>query len=206
MQKNEHSQFKLFLLSTQNIISNDLDKLQNIADDTNDLTNSTTTTTQTTRYPGDDSSSYQQSGNISRCTIPIAMVCFSFIDMIGQWVNEFDDDDFGNSADAFFTKLANTQDLKSTDTRRKFKEQFRHGIMHGFFSKKGFSVTYPGYDGSSLFCDIHDNGATLDVRYLLKIVRKVMAKLNREILDENSEHFAVLFKGYQKWLDKESNI
>src|SRR6266542_788128 len=194
--------FKTFVDETIEIISLDLDSLQKIADEGNAASVSSSLTTQTTIRPGDEKFYVRESPKILRCTIPIAMVCFSVVDMFGQWINDHKDDDFGHSSSAFFQKLAKKDDLKNKDKSERLKEAFRHGIMHSFFARKGFSVTYPFYENNSLFMDITSKGSTLDVRYLLKIVRLGIQNLKAELTNEQSELSKLAFEGYQRWQEK----
>ena len=193
--------FKVFVLKATEIVLLDLDKLKKIGDEGNAISGSQTTTVQTTIRPGDNYPP-QESENISRCTIPIAMVCFSVIDMIGQWINEQRDDDFGNSAHAFISKLSKKDDLKKQTARTKIKDIFRNGIMHSFFAKQGFSVTYPTVENNSLFVDLNTIGSSLDVKYLLKLVELGLTNLNLELNDNNSSLSKSAYHGYQLWLKK----
>jgi len=196
---NTFSDFNIFVLKTTEIILSDLVQLKKIGEDGNAISDKQTTTFQTTIRPGDNYLP-QESENISRCTIPIAMVCFSVIDMIGQWINEQMDDDFGNSAQAFISKLSKKDDLKNQNARTKIKDIFRNGIMHSFFAKSGFSVAYPTVDNNSLFVDLHGSGSTLDVKYLLKIVELGLTNLNLELKDKDSPLSKSAYNGYQFWL------
>ena len=195
------SDFKSFVLKATEIILLDLEQLKIIGDTGNENSGSLTVTVQTTIRPGDNYPP-QESENISRCTIPIAMVCFSVIDMIGQWINEQRDDDFGNSAHAFISKLSKKDDLKKQNARTKIKDIFRNGIMHSFFAKQGFSVTYPTIENNSLFVDLNSNGSTLDVKYLLKVVELGLTNLKLELNDEKSSLSKSAHHGYQLWLKK----
>ncbi len=188
-----YDDFRIFVQRAVGIILADLDKLQNIADDAN--SGNSTTTLRTTSRPGEDNFSDESAVDPSRCTIPIAMVCFSTLDMVGQWLKTKQDDDFGSSAHCFFYQLANRDDLKNPDTQNRLKEYFRNGIMHSFFAEGGYHITYPRFDGGSLFVD----NATLDARYLLQVVRCGLDTLTREI--KKRSHVAeVAFVGYKKWL------
>lgn len=195
----EINEFKTFVNDSIKIIIADLDQLQTIAE----KEELETTTTQTTIRPDDDSYLESNSQQISRCTIPIVMVCFSVIDMIGQWLKNKKDDDFGSSAYVFFKELSNIDDLKTKTSQEKFKENFRHSIMHSFFAKKGFRVSYLPYQSPSLFVDNFGNGSTLNVRFLLKVVREGLDFFKNEIRFENSDIAKNAFVGYQEWLKKE---
>jgi len=194
--------FRCFVLQTTDIVSLDLDQLQQIADIGNATAASSSTITQSTRRPEDEISCSDTPPDISRCTIPIAMVCFSIIDMVGQWLNENNNDDFGHSANAFFNKLSGKDDLKNHANSSKLKEYFRHGIMHSFFAKKGYSVAYPSHDNNSLFIDLDTKASTLDVRYLLKEIRSGMEVLKNKLQDDKSEFSKLIYEGYQRWLIK----
>ena len=195
----EYLQFKHFVEETIDIILLDLDSIEQIAE----AGNSTTTTTQTTIRPSDEHLFTPESPKVSRCTIPIAMVCFSIIDMFGQWVNNYIDDDFAHSSSDFFEKLAMKEDLKNGDASNKFKEAFRHGIVHSFFAKQSFSITYSFFESNSLFINIHGHQATLDAKYLLKIVRLGMGTLKETVQDDKAELTKSIFSGYKRWLERQ---
>lgn len=195
--------FRQFALKAISVISLDLNELQKIADAGNERTSSSTTTIHTTQRPNENRIYKNEPHDISRCTIPIAMVCFSAVDMFGQWVNPLNDNDFKYSSGAFFGKLAGLNDLKNNATLDKFRDQFRHGIMHSFFAKNNFGVKYPEYENNSLFLDIDGKSDTLDVRYLLKAVRLGMANLTTEIRNEKSELSIKIFSGYKAWLRRQ---
>lgn len=196
----EYQKFKSFVEKTTEIILADLDNLQNIADEANAAVS--TVTIQTTRRPDDEYFEFNETIDESRCTIPIVMVCFSAVDMIGQWLKEYADDDFGSSAHCFFDQLSRKDDLKRPTSQNKIKEFIRNGVMHSFFAKKGYGITYPTFDSNSLFTDNVDTGTTLDARYLLQVVRFGLKKLGQEIEDEKSEISQKAFYGYKKWLNK----
>lgn len=94
----------------------DLNELKSIAENINSFT----ITIQTTRRPENESINNVSEQKVSRCTIPIIMVCFSVIDMLGQWVNQSNDNDFKHSS-AFFEKLAFRDNLKNKQTCQKVK-------------------------------------------------------------------------------------
>lgn len=192
-------QFKHFVSETIEVVTLDLEALEKIAE----AGNSATTTTQTTIRPGDEHLHIPEQPKISRCTIPIAMVCFSVIDMFGQWVNEYHDDDFGHSSSAFFKHLAFKEDLKNEKAYQVFKEAFRHGIVHSFFTRKGFTVSYPYFQNNALFMSLHGNQATLDVKYLLAVVRLGMTTLKETLATQQSECGQTIFEGYKRWLERQ---
>jgi hypothetical protein len=195
--------FKQFVEETIIIVSADLDELQKIAEKGNETPSSSSLTFQSTIRPDGEYLFSNPTPKISRCTIPIAMICFSIIDMFGQWINDYNDDDFGHSSVAFFKKLAKKDDLNGSPANAKFKEQFRHGVIHSFFAKKGFSVTYPFNENNSLFVDYTTEKSTLDIKYLLKIVREGMENLKLELLNEQSDLSKKAFVGYQRWLHRQ---
>lgn len=194
--------FKYFVDETIETVSLDLDAMEKIAE----AGNSSTTTTQTTIRPGDEHLHTPESPRVSRCTIPIAMVCFSIIDMFGQWVNKHHDDDFAHSASAYFEQLAKRDDLKNNEASKVFKEAFRHGIMHSFFARQGFSITYPFFKNNTLFINLHGNHATLDVKYLLAVVRSGMTSIKEALSTGKSELSQTLFAGYNRWLERQKTI
>ena len=51
--------------------------------------------------------------------------------------------------------------------------------------------------------DITSKGSTLDVRYLLKIVRLGIQNLKTELTNEQSELSKLAFEGYQRWQEKQ---
>lgn len=194
----DFQEFRKCVNLTIEIVSLDLDQLQGIAENAN---SSSTTTIETTNTPWDDSIQIGLIQNISRCTIPIAMVCFSVIDMFGQWLNgkrcKFD-----KAANAYFRELLKKDDLKNTDSVKKFKEYFRNGVMHSFFAAKGFGVKYSEYDGNSLFLDIDGRGSTLDVRYLLTSVRRGLKFLSDELENGESKLSQKAFEGFKDWHER----
>lgn len=194
----EFQDFKKFVQNSVTIILADLDNLQGIAEAANKSNNYySTVTTQTTKLS--DNFELEDGFDISRCTIPITMVCISVIDMIGQWLKERSDDDFGSYAQLFFKKLSDNDDLKKQAVQEKFKKNFRHGIMHSFFAKAGYGISYPTFDGNSLFTDNY--GSTLDAKYLMNIVRQGLNKLLIELQNEESEIAKKAFLGYKKWIE-----
>ncbi len=193
----EFQEFKNFVQNSVAIIIADLDKLRDVAEEANkSIADSSTLTLQTTRRPDDLDLKYEL--DISRCTIPIAMVCVSVIDMIGQWLKERPDNDFGSSAQIFLKKLSGKDDLNKLGVQEKFKKNFRHGIMHSFFAKQGFGVSYPAFEGISLFTD--DFGSTLDVKYLMTNVLYGLNKFIAELDNPESEIAKTAFWGYKKWM------
>lgn len=193
----EYSDFKLFVLEFLLIIQNDLTQLENVAQNVKEETSSATTTLRTTAYPGTNNIASAEAVFLSRCTVPMAMVCIAFIDVTGQWLNE-SDDKFAHSAQAFFKQIAQVDDLKNKDTATKFEKMFRHGIMHGFFPRRGFDVAYPTYEGNSLFADILSKGNTLDVRYLVTIIHRGISNIYIEIA-ASTDLGKKLFEGYRRW-------
>jgi hypothetical protein len=195
-------QFRCFIWSTIEIVSRDLDVLEGIANEVNNALSSSSTTAQTTKRPGDVNNCEHVLIDVSRCTIPIAMVCFSVIDMIGNWLNEKEEDDFSLAAGNYFSVILKNDDFKNNNSKQKIKEHFRNGIMHSFFSMKGFSVAYPPFDGNSLFIDLEGKSNTLDVRYLAKMVRKGFDNLMKIIDDSKSEISERLYSGFERWDSK----
>ncbi|KAA2239113.1 hypothetical protein F0L74_23160 [Chitinophaga agrisoli] len=186
------------------VIENDLEKLKSLAEDANGKisTMSSTTTNETTKAPGDWVGQSQESRtliNVSRCTIPIAMVCFSVIDMMGQWMKVKHDDDFGSSAHTFFAELAGRNELSNEDRKQKIKEYFRHGVMHSFFMRERCSVAYPPYDTNTLFVDFEINKCTMDVRFLLQVVQTGMKNMLTYLEDETNPKAQQAFNGHQIW-------
>ncbi len=117
--------------------------------------------------------------------------------MIGQWLKPRSDDEFGGSAQVFFKMLSGKDDLKKEAAQEKFKKYFRNEIMHSFFADKEFGVSYPTFDGNSLFID--KSSSTLDAKYLLNTVRTGLSKLETELQNEKSEIAQNVFKGYKGW-------
>lgn len=192
----EFQEFKNFVQNSVAVILADMDNLRDIAEEANkSIADSSTLTLQTTRRPDD----LKYELDISRCAIPIAMVCISVIDMIGQWLKKRPDDDFGSSAQIFLKKLSGKDDINKLGVQEKFKKNFRHGIMHSFFAKQGFGVSYPAFEGISLFTD--DSGSTLDVKYLMTIVRHGLNRFIAELDNPESEIAQTAFWGYKKWIE-----
>ncbi|MGV3766806.1 MAG: hypothetical protein ACO1NW_11815 [Chitinophagaceae bacterium] len=186
-----------------NIVKKDLAKLEGIAKEVNNQSSSTTL--QTTLSPEDwkryceRTSRKKEDTDESRCTIPMAMLCFAIVDMVGQWLKGVADDEFTVSAQRFFKDLANKSDLDKQESREKIKRFFRHGIVHSFFPKNGYDITYPAFEGRALFIDIQEAGKTLDVRYLASIVKEGMDTLIDVLENEESEMSQTLFTGYRAW-------
>lgn len=198
---NEHfTAFKHFTEEMIETVCLDLEAMEKIAESAG---STTSITVRTTIRPGDEHLHQVEEPKISRCTVPIAMVCFSVLDMVGQWVNDFKDDDFGHSASAFFTKLASRDDLKNTGITSRFKEVFRNGLTHSFFPKKGFSIAYNYFQGNSLFSNFHGDQTTLDIKYLLNVVRAGLAALKEALQDKDSELCREIFEGYKGWLERQ---
>jgi hypothetical protein len=193
-------QFRCFIINTFAIVSADLNELEDIADKANNT--SPSVRPQPTRRPQDITECDELDIDISRCTIPIAMVCFSIIDMVGQWINKEENDDFGLAAGNFFTTLVNRDDLKKGETIIKFKEQFRHGIMHSFFARTGYGVSYPEFEGNSLFLDLDGKGSTLNVRYLVQALRTGMEELQTMLDNKDSELSKKIYDGFKRWISK----
>lgn len=195
----EYFEFRKFVEETIEIVSLDLDAMEQVAEGGN----ATTTTIHTTIRPGDEHLFTPETPKVSRCAIPIAMVCFSVIDMFGQWINKFQDDDFAHISSAFFERLAKKDDLKKQEASQKFKDAFRNGIVHSFFARQGFSITYPSFDSNTLFISLHGTQATLDVKYLLKTVRLGMAALLKTLEDKDAELTQAIFSGYKRWQERQ---
>lgn len=194
----EFQKYKQYVDETVNIVLLDLVELEKIAE----AANRSTTTVQTTRAPGYEYITIPEMPVISRCTIPMTMLCFAVIDMFGQWVNEHRDDDFAHSSSAFFKKLASREDLKNKITSKKFKDTFRHGVMHSFFATDGNGISYPKVEGKALFFSLDQQQSTLDVKYLLGIVRSGINNLKQTLLDEQSNLAQTSFEGYLRWQKK----
>lgn len=193
----DFEEFKCQTKSTVNIILLDLQTLKDIAEQVNKSISSTTGI-ETTKWPSGETNLKSDATTISRCTVPIVMVCFSSIDMFGQWLKKNEDDDFGTSAFEFFNKLLKRDDLNKETTQEKLRVNFRNCIMHSFFSSDQTSITYPQYESSSLFLDVLGTGVTLNAKYLLNMVCKGLEVLIKEIENE-SEIGQGLFSGYKRW-------
>lgn len=118
---------------------------------------------------------------------------------MGQWMKVKHDDDFGSSADVFFTELAGRNELSNDDRKKKIKEYFRHNMMHSFFMKEGCSVAYPPYDTATLFVDFETKNCTLDVRFLLQIVQTGMKTILSYLEEETNQKAQQALAGYQVW-------
>lgn len=188
------SEFRKHTRNLIQIILADLDKLQTFADQVS----FETTTIETTQVFHDGSvNGHDGSSRISRCTIPMTMVCFSTMDMIGHWIKDEEDDDFGSSAHAFLNILANVDDLKNLNSQNKLKNEFRHGIMHSFFARPSFGISYYYPELNSLFFDAFGSGSTLNVKFL---VSKVKAGLNRLLIELNETQSEIANKAYNGFL------
>lgn len=202
----EYNYFKHFVDQTIQIIRLDLDEMEKIAINNTiaarDPTLSSTTTTKTTIRPGSEVVYSCKSDEISRCTIPIAMVCFSVIDLFGRWLNIPHNDDFGNSAQSYFSKIAKRDDLKNPVTHTHIKECYRHSVMHSFFAQNGYGLAYNESDQILFSSDSHTSIESLNVKYLLEVVRVGMTNLERVVKNETDEITQLLLKGYRYWTEK----
>lgn len=195
---NEFLKFKTFVKKTTEIVSLDLDAMERIARSID----SNNETIQTTIRPCDEHLKISKTSYVSRCTIPIVMTCFAIIDLFGQWVSEYSDDDFAHSSSAFFRHLADKDDLKNEAVCQLLKKTFRHGVVHSFFAEQGFGITYPNLECNILFLSV--NGPqqdTLNAKYLLSIVRLGMSTLNS--MDESDPISVRAFSGYKRWNEKQ---
>jgi len=188
--------FKIFVKESIAIIESDLNELECIAEKASVKFSELNTTI----YPDDLNKINYEKNKTSHCSIPIAMVCFSVIDTYGQWAKKNFTDDFASSAEAFFTFLSKREDLKNIRKSEIFKESFRNNIMHSFFMKKPYTISYPSYSSNSLFIDIYDHQDTLNVKYLLKVVRNGMSNLIEILENENNNELKKrLFDNYKRW-------
>jgi hypothetical protein len=131
----------------------------------------------------------------SRLTIPLTMVCFSIIDLVGKLVEEkaeqlavgkqagksdskegsMERDGFLSHAQIFFKQLAKRDELKNDLSARRLQDAFRHSIAHAFLpgatQSVGYQVSYSqALDGYSLFFENH-HGITLNVKLLTEITK-----------------------------------
>lgn len=195
------SEFRKHTRNLIQIILADLDKLQAFADQVS----FETTTIETTQVFHDGSvNGHDGSSRISRCTIPMTMVCFSTIDMIGQWLKENNDDDFGSSAHTFLSILASVDDLKNENAQIKLRRDFRNGIMHSFFARESFGVSYSLFGPNSLFFDSFGRGSTLNVKFLMSKVRAGLNKFLFELNETQSEITDKAYKGFLLWKEREA--
>ncbi|KAA5536221.1 hypothetical protein F0919_00720 [Taibaiella lutea] len=129
------------------------------------------------------------------------MVCFSIIDLFGRWLNNPPNDDFGISAKNYFSQISNRDDLKNFDTYENFKDCYRHCVVHSFFAQLGYGLGYQDYNRGNLFTNI-GNIKSLNVEYLLYVVKVGMDRLTEILKDEQSDIFKQLFLGYEYWIRK----
>jgi len=126
----------------------------------------------------------------SRCAIPICMLIFSAIDLIGRLAEPmylkqqgkkiiFNSAEFTRHAQVFWHFLAQRDDLDSLKKAEKFQDKYRNSIMHSFFPGQqtlnvGYAIAYrqTGIMSESLFesCLNQQNKMQeiLNVEYLLR--------------------------------------
>lgn len=90
----------------------------------------------------------------SKLTVPLAMTCFSMMDLLGKTLvgAMLQDDDSSKDSGSFikharaFEKLGGKDYLKNDGAAQIFQDAFRHSIAHGFLpgatSKIAFHVSY----------------------------------------------------------------
>lgn len=112
----------------------------------------------------------------SRCTIPLAMVCLSTIELLGNLLTRSEAKGFQKGAKEFFEYAG----ISTTNPQRELlREIYRNGLMHSFFPKmEEFGVSY---DSSlerkrELFIE-NKNRLILNVNFLSNTVLYVLNKL-----------------------------
>jgi len=112
----------------------------------------------------------------SRCTIPLAMMCLSIVEFLGNLVSPSCNLTFQNGAKYFFCYA---DENISNEERELLRDIFRNGVMHSFFPK-GIEIGIT-YDSSlenrrELFIPF-DNKIILNVNFLSHIVIHVLNKI-----------------------------
>ncbi len=149
-----------------------------------------------------------------RCTIPIAMVCFSAIDRLGKIMSALHDiselecgaGSFKSHSTTFFKVLAKRDDLKNAETATMFQDAYRHSIMHGFFpatsTSVGYAITYePQIDNKSLIISV-SGGRLLNVVYLLEVTKIGLSSFRKLISGPTSNE---ILEVYIKIIEKEQS-
>lgn len=133
----------------------------------------------------------------SRCTIPLAMMCLSIVEFLGNIISPSCNLSFQNGAMHFFCYA---DENISNEERELLRVIFRNGIMHSFFPK-GIEIGIT-YDSSleirrELF--IHfDNKIILNVNFLSNIVIHALNKISTD-----TEIYEVVGCNLQKISDQE---
>lgn len=125
----------------------------------------------------------------SRCTIPLAMICLSIIEFLGNLVSPTCNLTFQNGAKYFFCYA---DENISNEERELLRDIFRNGIMHSFFPKSieiGITFDSSIENRMELFIPF-DNKIILNVNFLSNIVIKVLNKITvdtsiHEVVDSN---------------------
>lgn len=137
----------------------------------------------------------------SRLTVPLTMLCFSIIDLIGKLLSDKEEflekskrgkstdnkessmekDSFLSHAQAFFSQLAKRDELKNDLSARRFQEAYRHSISHAFLpgatQSVGYQVSYSHtLEGYSLFFDKR-NEVILNVKLLTELTKSGINEL-----------------------------
>lgn len=193
-------EFKYYALRMISTIQLDLDNLEAIAKSAGE-TGSSSITFQSTRNPTDEG--HFKVPDISRCTIPLAMLCFATLDVFGFWAGKGTDGDFASTSTSFFSIISKRDDLKKLDTSTQLQDFYRHSIMHSFFPSPGYSVAYLDYDIDVLFPNYDEPLKLLNVRYLVKVVRIGLSLFEEILQDETNPLFTDSYEGFKKWLLKQ---
>lgn len=113
----------------------------------------------------------------SRCSIPLAMICLSSIEILGSLLCSTGyKRDFYNSAKVFFNYASNPLNDNELKLLRSI---YRNGLMHGFFPKgQKIGITYDSSLNSrtELFY-IENDHVILNVNRLCSVTRSVFIKI-----------------------------
>jgi len=110
---------------------------------------SSTTTTQTTSPTGGPQ--FQQTSIYYRCTIPVTLALFATIDFLGSLIGSHNN---LKSTEQNFNEFFAKSNLKPTTTQiNVLREVFRTGLVHLYFPKLEFGVSY------------HSSNKTKDIIY-----------------------------------------
>jgi hypothetical protein len=146
----------------------------------------------------------------SRCTVPLTMMCFSAIDLLGRLVYDSSSqetkkkkkanynkqskdcqasskskDDFMLHAQTFFNELSNNSDINRDESATKLQKAYRHSLAHSFLPATSFKFTYAisysqSYEGWPLFIPMA-KGEILNVKYLTDITKKGLNEFKTRI-------------------------
>lgn len=212
----KNNNYQESLISMLDVIKSDIDALVNVAEnaakDDWDVAAREGKVGHPTTMPLGSPSVVTSMITHSRLTVPLAMVCFSIIDIAGKLMDDKSDkndirdknknkndkcesessmgkDGFLSHAQIYFKRLANRDELNNDTSARRLQDAYRHSIAHAFLpgaaSSVGYNIAYTKIlEGKTLFYpEGMGRTRTLNVKLLTEITLKGIAKL-KNILGE----------------------